>query len=146
MLVGLINSNIFANLMKFIYSALIVAVLLISGCKQDLQIASNHYQDIPVVYALLNLNDYGSDGQTHYIRIQKAYLLKGNAYLATGIIDSVYYPDNLTVKLVSSQPGINPFTLTRVDGSTVGLNKDTGIFANTPNYLYSFHGLSLIHI
>ena len=124
--------------MKFIYSTLIVAVIMLSGCKQDFQIAVSKYVDTPVIYGLLSINDYGSDGNTHYVRIQKGYLLKGNAYLATGIIDSIYYPDNLTVKLI---PAVGPsFTLTRVDGSTVGLNKDTGVFANTPNYLYTFHG------
>lgn len=124
--------------MKFVYTILIVGLVLLWGCKQDLEIATSHYKDIPVVYSLLNLHDYGNDGNTHYIRIQKGYLLKGNAYTATGIIDSIYY-DSLKVQLVSSQPGISPITLTRIDGSTVGLNKDTGIFATTPNYLYTFH-------
>ncbi len=125
--------------MKFVYTILIAGLFLLMGCKQDLQIATSHYKDIPVVYSLLNIKDYGNDGNTHYIRIQKGYLLKGNAYLATGIIDSIYFPNDIKVQWVSSQPGISPITLTRVDGSTVGLNQDTGIFANTPNYLYSFH-------
>jgi len=125
--------------MKFACTILIACIILLSGCKQDLQIASSQYVDTPVIYGLLNLHDYGSDGNTHYIRIQKGYLLKGNAYLATGITDSIYYPDNLNVKLFPSN-GTNPFTLNRIDGSTVGLNKDTGIFANAHNYLYTFYG------
>ena len=127
--------------MKFIYSLLIVALLLLWGCKQDLQITASHYQDIPVVYALLNLNEtYPTGPNTHYIRIQKGYLLKGNAYLATGIIDSIYYTNNIKVKLYGSA-GYDSFTLQLVNGSdpSIGLNKDTGIFANTPNYLYSFN-------
>ncbi len=128
--------------MKFIYSILVIATLLLVGCKQDLQVAASHYLDIPVVYSLLNISEtYPTGPNTHYIRIQKGYLLKGNAYLATGIIDSIYYPVNgITVKLYGSA-GYDSFALTRVDGSSpgIGLNKDTGIFANTPNYLYSFN-------
>ena len=42
------------------------------------------------------------------------------------------------MQLISSN-GFSVYTLNRIDGATVGLNKDTGIFANTPNYLYTFH-------
>jgi hypothetical protein len=124
--------------MKFVYSILVMALLLLAGCKQDFQTTVPKYVDTPVVYGLLAMSDYGNDGNTHYIRIQKGYLLKGNAYLATGIEDSIYYPDNLTVQLISSN-GFSVYDLTRIDGATVGLNKDTGIFANVPNYLYTFH-------
>ncbi len=112
---------------------------MFAGCKQDLNVTVPQYVDTPVIYGLLSTHDYGSNGNTHYIRIQKGYLIKGNAYLATGITDSIYYPDNLTVKLYSSN-GYTVYTLNRIDGATVGLNKDTGIFANTPNYLYTFTG------
>ncbi len=139
-LVHSIISNTFANLMKFIYSFLALALIMLSGCKQDFQVTVSKYVDTPVIYGLLATHDYGNDGNTHYIRIQKGYLLKGNAYLAAGVTDSIYYPDNLSVKLISSN-GFSTFTLSRVDGATVGLNKDTGIFANTPNYLYTFHQL-----
>jgi hypothetical protein len=124
--------------MKFVYSLLVVTLLLFAGCKQDFQTTVPKYVDTPVVYGLLATNDYGSDGNTHYIRIQKGYLLQGNAYVAAGITDSIYYPNNLTVQLFSSN-GFSVYNLTQIDGATVGLNKDTGIFANTPNYLYTCH-------
>jgi hypothetical protein len=124
--------------MKFIYSILIIAALFLAGCKNNLEVAASHYLDIPVVYSLLNINEtYPTGTRTHYIRIQKGYLLKGNAYLATGIIDSIYYPNNIRVMLYGSA-GYDSFKLTQVNGATLGLNKDTGIFANTPNYIYSF--------
>jgi hypothetical protein len=126
--------------MKFVYSILVASLLLFAGCKQDLQVTVTHYVDTPVVYGLLNLNEtYPAGPNAHYIRIQKGYLLKGNAYLATGIEDSIYYPNNLTVQL-NSADGYHYYNLTRIDGATVGLNKDTGIFANVPNYLYTFTG------
>jgi hypothetical protein len=124
--------------MKFVYSLLVVTLLLFAGCKQDFNTTVPNYVDTPVVYGLLASRDYGSDGNTHYIRIQKGYLLQGNAYVAAGITDSIYYPDNLLVQLFPSN-GVGPYNLTRIDGATVGLNKDTGIFANTPNYLYTLN-------
>ncbi len=124
--------------MKVTYS--FIAVLLITlftGCKQDFDITAD-YIEVPVVYGLLNQQD-----DTSYIRIQKGYLIDGNALIAAGVPDSVYYPDVLTVKFVpynanGSSGGVS-ITLNRVDGNTVSLPKETGTFANTPNWLYSFN-------
>ena len=63
---------------------------------------------------------------------------EANAFLSYQLFCAIYYPNNITVKLYGSA-GYDSFTLTQVNGNTVGLNKDTGIFANTPNYLYSFN-------
>ena len=124
--------------MKLIYSILAAMLLFLAGCKQDFQVTVPNYVNTPVVYGLLSQNDYGSSHNDHYIRIQKGYLLKGNAYMAAGIEDSIYYPNTLSVKLYSSN-GYTSYTLNRIDGATVGLNKDTGIFANVHNYLYTFN-------
>ena len=113
------------------------ALLLITSCKDDLDVTAD-YKEVPVVYGLLNPQE-----TTHYIRIQKGFLTEGNALLASGIADSIYYPDVLTVKLIpyynGSQSG-SPITLNRVDGDALGLPKQTGIFANTPNILYRATG------
>ncbi|MDB5281088.1 MAG: hypothetical protein JWO06_163 [Bacteroidota bacterium] len=120
--------------MKFRFSVLaILIVTVLAGCKQKLDITSPNYVELPVVYALLDQQD-----NPHYIRIEKGYLLKGSAYIGAGNIDSIYYPDVLKVKLVSNTG--DSFNLTRVDGNLIGLPKDTGIFANTANYLYTFNG------
>ncbi len=124
--------------MKIQYSLVVVLlVTLFSSCKQDFDITSD-YKEIPVVYGLLNHQE-----NTHYIRIQKGFLIDGNALVAAGVADSVYYPDVLTVKLVpyfNGNPSGTPFTLTRVDGDNLGLPKDSGTFANSPNILYTFNG------
>lgn len=126
--------------MKVTYS--FIAVLLITlftGCKQDFDITAD-YKEVPVVYGLLNSQD-----TIHYIRIQKGYLIDGNALIAAGVSDSIYYPDVITVKLVpfnaNGSSGGAAITLTRVDGSAIGLPKDNtpGPFATTPNWLYSFN-------
>ena len=124
--------------MKLPYS--IVAALLLTlfaGCKQDFDITAD-YKEIPVVYGLLNQQD-----NVHYIRIQKGYLIDGDARVAAGVTDSVYYPDTLTVKLIpyfNGSPSGSAFTLNRVDGDALGLPKASGTFANSPNILYRFTG------
>lgn len=111
---------------------LILLLAFISGCKQDFDLTAP-YEETPVVYGLLN-----SQETTHYIRIQKGFLIDGNAYNATGIADSIYYLDSLTVKLIPYLNGNQSgqiFTLTKVT-----LPKDSGTFASDQNVLYKFNG------
>ncbi len=125
--------------MKLSYSAFFILLFTVfTGCKQDFDITSD-YKELPVVYGFLNQQD-----AKHYIRIQKGYLIDGNAEVAAGITDSIYYPDVLDAKLVpyldnGSQVG-SIITLHRVDGNDPAYNvpKDNGTFANTPNWLYYF--------
>ncbi|MCW5907145.1 MAG: hypothetical protein KIS94_04745 [Chitinophagales bacterium] len=118
--------------MKKTLFAGIVALLFITGCKQDFDLTAD-YKETPVVYALLN----GSE-TVHYIRIQKGFLIDGNAYNATGIADSIYYKDSLTVRLIpflnGNQSG-QPLTF-----SKVLMPKDSGLFASDHNFLYKYTG------
>lgn len=119
---------------KYAFIAILMLALF-SGCKQDFDLTAD-YKETPIVYGLLNQQD-----AVHYIRIQKGYLIDGNAQIAAGITDSIYYPDVLTVKLVpflNGNPSGTPFTLQRVTNTT--MLKDSGIFAYDPNVLYSFTG------
>ena len=116
-----------------------IFVVLFSGCKQDFDITSK-YKETPVVYALLNANE-----TTHYIRIQKGFLIDGNALLAAGISDSIYYAD-LTVKLIpysGNNPTGLPILFTKIDGDTLSppIRKDSGTFTSSPNILYRYKGL-----
>lgn len=121
-------------------SLLLTALIILgfAGCKQDFDITAD-YKELPVVYGLLNYQD-----NNHYLRIQKGYLVEGNARLAAGVPDSIYYPDVLSVQLIpyaanGSQLGA-PINFNRVDGTTIGLPKENGTFANTPNWLYTYTG------
>jgi len=119
---------------KYAFIAILVLALF-SGCKQDFDLTAD-YKETPIVYGLLNQQD-----AVHYVRIQKGYLIDGNAKIAAGITDSIYYPDVLTVKLVpylNGNPNGTPFTLQRVENT--GSLKDSGVFAYDPNVLYSFTG------
>jgi hypothetical protein len=122
---------------KYIVAIAFALVFMFSGCKQDFDITAD-YKEVPVVYGLLNQQD-----AKHYIRIQKGYLIDGDARVASGITDSIYYPDVLTVKLIVLNPQngnrVDSATLTRIDGNdpAYGLQKDSGLFANIPNWLYT---------
>ncbi|MBL0308551.1 MAG: DUF4249 family protein [Bacteroidetes bacterium] len=122
--------------MKFRYYILYVfAIVSLAGCKQDFKVTAD-YEETPVVYGLLNWQE-----TRHFIRIQKGFLIEGNAYVAAGVPDSIYYRDILTVQLKDANGGAT-FDLKRVNGDTLNppLPKDSGAFAKSPNILYTFDG------
>src|SRR5258708_36319295 len=93
--------------------AFLFIILSLAGCKQDFDVTSS-YKEVPVVYGLLNQLE-----NTHYVRIQKGYLIKGNAYVAAGVADSIYYNDNLVVKLTplfNGSPSGQEITLEKING------------------------------
>ena len=114
-------------------ATLLLLVLFISGCKQDIDLTSD-YKEVPVVYGLLNTQD-----ATHYIRVQKGYLIDGDAYAAAGIPDSIYYSDSLVVRLIpyTGANAGNPIVFTKRVNTVV---KDSGTFATTPHILYAYTG------
>ena len=114
---------------KTFFIALLSAVLFTISCSNDFDVAAP-WKDIPVVYGLLNIQD-----ATHYIRVEKAFLdPDGNALEIAKIADSLYY-DNVTVQLERVSDG-QLFTMKKVDGNLVGLPREDGVFATTPNWLY----------
>lgn len=73
----------------------ILAVTLVS-CGREVDITAD-YKDVPGVYCLLDRNE-----QTQYLRLQKAYLMDGDATLGMHIKDSmVYNPSDIDIKLFS---------------------------------------------
>lgn len=108
---------------------------LASSCSTDFDLNAD-FIETPVVYGLL---DASSD--TQYIRINKAFLsdeIDGLTMAADP--NSIYYGDELEVRIDEYAGGslVNTFVLERVDGDTLGIVKNEGIFANTPNILYRF--------
>ena len=113
-------------------AAFAVCVLLLPACSTDFDLTSE-WKDITIVYGLLNKDD-----NYNYIRIEKAYLdPKTSAIVQAQIPDSIYY-DSLTVDLLEFDNGnlISTINLERIDGDAIGLTKDSGIFASSPNILY----------
>jgi len=113
--------------MRYIYG--ICAVLFLFSCDNELDLVAD-FKEVPVVYGLLDLSD-----TTQYIRVERAFA--DRAISANEIAqdpDSLYY-DDITVKLLNLNSGLE-FTMEKVDGNVIGLERDSGVFAQSPNFLY----------
>ena len=114
--------------MKYIFS-LALASLLFATCTTDFQLEAE-WADTPIVYGFISLQD-----TAHYIRVEKAFLEPGgNANDVAQIADSLYY-ENATVEIRNLETG-DTYMLNRVDGNLEGYQREEGVFASAPNYLY----------
>jgi len=116
----------------WIISLLLGLVVLNISCDNDVDLTAE-FKDIPVVYGVLSPKD-----DAHYIKIERAFLGgdNDNALQIAQIADSIYY-ENLDVKIEEVSTG-TVYTLNRVDGNEEGLEREEGVFADSPNYLYKF--------
>lgn len=76
-----------------------LAVLLLAGCSTDLDINAP-YQDITIVYALFSTNDNASNGGVHFVKINKAFLGEGDAFVFAQVPDSNQYTNDELVARV----------------------------------------------
>jgi hypothetical protein len=95
------------------------------------------YKELPTVYALIDAGD-----SVNYIRIQKSFLTirEGNANVAAGTKDSIYYPSSVlrvTLQALSPTTGlpISSKPILILLEETVA-NKDTGLFYGPDQLLY----------
>ena len=111
--------------------ALLAATTFWSSCETDFQL-EGEWKDIPVLYAFLSQQD-----TAYYVRVERAFLEPGgNAIDIAQIPDSIYYNDNeVSVKLERLSNG-QTYDLVQVDGRDEGYPRQSGDFANEPNYLY----------
>lgn len=108
----------------------LAALFILSSCSEDVDLTAP-YKDITVVYGLLDAKQ-----DTHWIRIQKAFLGDDNALLYTVIPDSLYYPATLDAYILgfnSSNVQVDSFHLERLVNAAT---KDSGLFAAFNNVLY----------
>lgn len=120
---------------KYLLGIGLIGIVLINSCSTDFDLNAD-FQETPVVYALL---DASTD--TQYIRINRAFLSDvTDGYTLAANPDEIYYGDELTAKVEEYSFGslIATYPLLRVDGDTLGIPKQEGIFANVPNILYRF--------
>ncbi len=111
---------------------LFIISLSLWSCDNEIKIAAP-WKETMVVYGLLD-----PAAEVNYIRIQKAFLDQaGHAFQYVNTVDSIY-PDALDVKLMVRKNGqlIDSIFPKLIDGNSEGIAKDTGLFANSPNYLY----------
>jgi hypothetical protein len=119
---------------KYLVITLIcISVLFFNRCSTDFELTSD-WKDITIVYGILNYTDTAI-----YVKVNKAYLdKKTSALVQAQIPDSNYY-NNISVTLTEiNNNGVitNTFTMTKVDGNEEGFAKESGVFPQSPNYLY----------
>jgi len=121
---------------KTVFITLLSAVLFTISCSNDFEVAAP-WKDIPVVYGLLDIQ-----APAHYIRVEKAFLdPNASALDLARIADSLYY-DNVTVQLERVSNG-QVFNLVKVDGNLEGLQREDGVFATAPNWLYKIDSAAI---
>lgn len=102
---------------------------LLLGCDNELNVTAE-WKDIPIVYGILSPVD-----SVHYIRIEKAFLDPNISALELAqIADSIYY-NALDASVIDVSSG-ERYQLEEIDGNLVGLVRDEGVFASSPNLLY----------
>ncbi len=108
-----------------------LSLLLCFSCRDDFSLQAP-FQDIPVVFAYLDAQD-----PVHYIRLERAVQAEGgDAGAAAGNPEQLYYgPQAATVTLTNEALNLS-LEMERVDGNAVGLPREAGVFATTPNVLY----------
>ncbi|MFO0467831.1 MAG: hypothetical protein ACK5ZX_00810 [Bacteroidota bacterium] len=109
----------------------VLMLLLVSSCETDFAIEANE-KEIPVVYGVLNINE-----PKQYIRIQKAFLSKGSNVLDLSKDPNIiYYADGKAILTVLSTG--KTILGKRMNAEDIGIKRDIGIFAESPNILYEF--------
>lgn len=109
---------------------LFIIMGMFSQCSNEIEVIGT-WKEIPIVYAILE-----QGAGPHYIRIEKAYLPpETDAYEVAQNPDSIYFAAD-EIKVEISQNGIFLETLTRVNLDDLGIVKDSGIFAKSPNIAY----------
>lgn len=111
------------------YIFLLIILLSMWHCETDVDLNAE-WQDIPVVYGLLNQQD-----DVHYIRINRAFLGKGDAIQMASNLDSITYdPNDLDVKILEYN-GDNLIRSIPLD-TTMVHNVDSGVFSYPDQIMY----------
>jgi hypothetical protein len=116
----------------FRLSLIACCLLVLCSCRDEFTLEGD-YQDIPVAYAFLNPDD-----DRHFVRVQKAFLQAGgNAEENAAIADSLYYGSGEATIILENSTASRTTALERVNGEDFGLDREDGVFATSPNILYS---------
>lgn len=113
---------------RFLLIILTLVGFLIS-CDNDFEINAPK-EEIPIVYGLLDPNE--SD---HVLRLERAFInTERSALEIAKDPDSIYYA-NASV-ILRTELG-REITMARVDAADLGLPRREGVFAETPNFVYT---------
>ena len=114
---------------KFIETLLIL--FIVCSCETDFDIEASE-KEIPVVYGVLNVTE-----PKQYIRVQRAFLSKGgNLSDLSKDPNILYYSGGRAILTVI---GTGKTILgKRINTEDIGIKRDSGFFAESPNILYEF--------
>lgn len=104
-------------------------VLLFSSCETDFDVTAE-YEDVTIVYGLLNQND-----SIHHVKINKAFLGDGNLLEYASIEDSSTYQTQLNVHLEEID-GNQVRRTFELDTTTI-TNKEEGVFYHPEQIIYT---------
>jgi hypothetical protein len=109
----------------------VLILLIVSSCETDFAIETIE-KEIPVVYGVLNINE-----PKQYIRVQRAFLSKGsNVSDLSKDPNILYYAEG---KAILTVPATGKTILgKRMNAEDIGIKRDLGLFAESPNILYEF--------
>ncbi len=104
---------------------------LLLSCRDDFNLQAP-YQDIPVVYAYLN-----AEAPIHYVRVERAVQSGGgDAGAAAADPEQLYYGLGAATVTLTNRALNLSVELERIDGNSVELVREDGVFARNPNVLY----------
>ena len=108
---------------------------LFFGCSTDLDVSAP-YKEVTVVYSLLNKND-----NIHWVKINKAFLGDGDAFVYAQIADSTEYTDaEMTDARIERVNADGNVVATMVLQDTLLTDRPEGIFTWPVHKMYFFHG------
>jgi hypothetical protein len=106
-------------------------LFIVFSCETDFDIEANE-KEIPVVYGVLNVTE-----PKQYIRVHRAFLSKGgNVSDLSKDPDILYYSGGRAILTVTSTG--RTILGKRINTEDIGIKRDSGFFAESPNILYEF--------
>ena len=116
--------------MKNLCKALFI-LLIVCSCKTDFDIEASE-KEIPVVYGVLNVTE-----PKQYIRVQRSFLSKGGNVSDLSKDSNILYYSGGKAMLTVTSTG-KTILGKRINSEDIGIKRDSGFFAETPNILYEF--------
>lgn len=119
-----------------LYLLALLTIIGLGSCSNDFSLNAPA-KEIPIVYGLLSRAD-----DTHYIRVERAFLEEATSGLELAQqADQLYFDDiDVAIVRVNNQ---RAYPLQRIDGVAEGIVRSEGIFATTPNILYKIDAATL---
>jgi hypothetical protein len=116
--------------MKNVFEVIIILIIVCS-CETDFNIEASE-KEIPIVYGVLNVTE-----PKQYIRVQRAFLSKdGKVSELSKDPNILYYSGG---KAILTIPSTGRTILgKRINSEDIGIKRDIGFFAESPNILYEF--------